>query len=221
MKIKYYGHSCFALEEKGIILLFDPFINNNPSSPIKADAVKTNYILVSHGHDDHLGDALEIAPKNNCLIITTVELAKAAEGKGANFHRMNLGGSFQFPFGRVKMTPALHGAGVPGGRACGFVVDFFGKTVYFAGDTGLFSDMKLIGELNPLDVAILPIGDNFTMGISDAVIAAQFLKAQKVIPMHYNTWPIIQADPQIFKAEVEKNTASQCLIIQPGEEIGL
>jgi len=221
MKIKYYGHACYALENQGTTLIFDPFLNDNPLADIKADSIKADYILLTHGHFDHVGDALEIAQKNNAQIITTVELAASLEQPGVNFHRMNLGGSFQFPFGRVKMTPALHGSGVAGGRACGFVIDFFGQIVYFAGDTGLFGDMKLIGELHPLDLAILPIGDNFTMGISDAVIAAKFLQAKKVIPMHYNTWDLIQAEPEVFKTQVEKTTDSICLIVEPGKEIEL
>lgn len=221
MQIKYYGHACFTLEHQGTLLIFDPFLNNNPLAPVKADAIKADYILVTHGHHDHLGDTLEIAEKNNTTVITSVEMAVAYEKPGINFHRMNLGGSFKFPFGRVKMTPALHGAGVAGGRACGFIVDFFGKIIYFAGDTGLFGDMKLIGELNSLDVAILPIGDNFTMGVEDAVVAAQFLQAKKVIPMHYNTWPLIQVDPKVFQAGVERTSNSQCIILEPGEEIEL
>jgi len=218
MKIRYYGHACFSLEEKGETLLFDPFLNNNPYSPVKASQVKASYILVTHGHDDHFGDAWEIAEKNKATIITTVEVAKYYDKKGIDFQRMNIGGEGKFAFGKVKFTQAIHGAGVPGGIACGFIVDFFGKMIYFAGDTGLFGDMRLIGELNQLDLAFLPIGGHFTMGIDDAVVATNFLQAKKVIPMHYNTWPVIAADPQVFQEKVKSNTNSECIIIAIGEE---
>lgn len=221
MLIKYYGHACLGLKNNGTTIILDPFLNNNPLAKTKASEVKTNYILVTHGHDDHLGDALEIAQNNQATIITSVEVAKHCKKPEINFHGMNLGGSYLFPFGRVKMTEALHGAGVPGGRASGFVIDFFGQKVYFAGDTGLFGDMQLIGEQQELEIAFLPIGDNFTMGIDDAVIAAQYLKAKTVIPMHYNTWPIIEANPLEFKEKIEKNTDSKCIVLSIGEEIEL
>lgn len=221
MKISYYGHACFSLAEQGVTLLFDPFLNNNPLSPVKAHQVKADYILVTHGHDDHLGDALEIAQRNKATIITTVEVAKHYQQGGVNFLPMNLGGGINLPFGRVKLTEATHGSGVPGGRACGFLLNFFGKIIYFAGDTGLFGDMRLLGELNKIDLAFLPIGDHFTMGIEDAVIATKFLETKKVIPMHYNTWPLITANPEDFQEQVQTKTDSQCLILAIGEELDI
>jgi L-ascorbate metabolism protein UlaG (beta-lactamase superfamily) len=216
--ITFLGHAGFRLSEEGKeTLLFDPFITNNPLATIKLDQMKADYILISHGHFDHLGDAYEIARKSDATIISTSEIAGQAGEKGLNSHAQHLGGRHKFPFGSVKLTLAFHGAGVPGGHACGFVVDYYGKKIYFAGDTGLFGDMKLIGELDKLDLALLPIGDNFTMGIDDAVIAASFLKADNVIPYHYNTWPLIEVDPMEFKEKVEAKTESGCVILLPGE----
>jgi L-ascorbate metabolism protein UlaG (beta-lactamase superfamily) len=221
-ELTFLGHASFMLGEEGKeILVFDPYITGNPQAIIKANDLKTDYVLLSHGHHDHLGDAYDIARDNNATIISTAEIAGQAGQEGLKAHAQHLGGRHSFPFGSVKLTLAFHGSGVPGGHACGFVVDYYGKKVYFAGDTALFSDMKLIGELDPLDVALLPIGDNFTMGIDDAVVAASFLQAKTVIPYHYNTWPLIEADPLEFKRKVEEKTASACIVIAPGENFKL
>ena len=217
-KLTFLGHACFLLEEKDLeTLLFDPFISGNPLAKIKPDEIKADSILVSHAHGDHLGDAYTIAAENNALIISTAEIAEAAGKRNCRAHGLHIGGSHRFPFGSVKATLALHGSGIAGGHACGFLVEYGGKKLYFAGDTGLFGDMKLIGELNELDLALLPIGDNYTMGIDDAAVAASFLKARQVIPYHYNTWPLIEADPEIFKEKVEGQTETECIILQPGE----
>ncbi len=216
--LTFWGHSCFLVSEKGKeSLVFDPYISENPLAPVTVEDVKADYILVSHAHWDHLGDAYEIADRNKATIISSSEIAKKAAGDGLKAHAQHLGGRSYHPFGSVKLTLAFHGAGIEGGHACGFVVDYYGKKIYFAGDTGLFSDMKLIGELDPLDVALLPIGDNFTMGIDDAVMAASFLQAKTVIPYHYNTWPLIEADPGEFKKKVDQKTGSKCVILPPGE----
>jgi L-ascorbate metabolism protein UlaG (beta-lactamase superfamily) len=215
--ITFLGHACFLLTEEGKeTLLFDPFIKENPFTALTAEQVKADYILVSHGHFDHIGEAYEIAEANKATIISTAEISFDAQGKGLKAHPMNIGGKFNFPFGWVKVTLAFHGSGIAGGHACGFIVNYYGKNIYFAGDTGLFSDMKLIGD-TPLDLALLPIGDNFTMGIDDAVLAASFLNAPIVIPYHYNTWPIIEADPEEFKKKVDTKTHSKCVIIPAGE----
>jgi L-ascorbate metabolism protein UlaG (beta-lactamase superfamily) len=217
-KLTFLGHACFLLEDSvGETLLFDPFLSGNPVAAAEPGDIKTGYILVSHGHGDHLGNAYDIAAQNDALIISTAEIAEAAREKGCRAHALHIGGSHRFSFGSVKAVLALHGSGIPGGHACGFVVDYGGKKIYFAGDTGLFGDMKLIGELHALDLALLPIGDNFTMGIDDAVVAASFLKARQVIPYHYNTWPLIEADPQLFKEKIERQTDSKCIILPPGE----
>lgn len=222
LKLTFLGHACFLLEtEDGEKLLFDPFITGNPQAPVSAEEISAGYILLSHAHMDHLGDAYEIAARNDAVIISTSEIAGAAQEKGANAHGLHIGGSHRFPFGTVKLTLALHGSGIPGGQACGFLVGCGGKTLYFAGDTGLFGDMKLIGELNRPDLALLPIGDNYTMGPDDAVVAASFLKARQVIPYHYNTWPLIKADPLLFKEKVEEQTGADCIILQPGESHSL
>ncbi len=216
-QITFWGHSCFLLSENGKeTILLDPFISENPLSPVNVEEVKADYILLSHAHWDHLGDAYDLAGKNGATIISTSEIAKQAIKDGFKAHAQHLGGRHKFPFGSVKLTLALHGSGIAGGHACGFVVDYYGKKIYFAGDTGLFSDMKLIGELDSLDVALLPIGDNFTMGLDDAVIAASFMQAKVVIPYHYNTWPLIEADPKEFKTKVEDKTGSYCIILDPG-----
>lgn len=217
-KLTFVGHACFLLEEAGKeTLVFDPFLKDNPHTELTPDDIKADFVLVTHGHFDHIGETFEIAGSNGATIISTAEIAMDAEGKGYNAHPLHIGGKNSFPFGWVKATLAFHGSGVPGGHACGFVVNYHGKNIYFAGDTGLFGDMKLIGEITPLDIALLPIGDNFTMGIDDAVMAADFLKAKQVIPYHYNTWPFIEVDPQEYKKKVEEKTSSECIVVPPGE----
>lgn len=216
--IAFLGHATFSLSEEGReVLLFDPFVTGNPLAPLKLEEIRADYILVSHGHFDHLGDAYEIAKISGATIISTAEIAGQAGEKGLNVHAQHLGGRHRFPFGSVKLTLAFHGSGIPGGHACGFVIEYYGKNIYFAGDTALFGDMKLIGELDRLDLALLPIGDNFTMGIDDAVVAASLLKAKDVIPYHFNTWALIEADPEEFRSKVEEKTGSSCVILQPGQ----
>lgn len=217
-ELTFFGHASFLLKEEGKeILLFDPFLTDNPSTTVKPEDLKVDYILISHGHADHLGDAYKIAGNTDALIISTAEIASQAQGEGLNAHAQHLGGRHAYPFGSVKLTLAFHGSGIAGGHACGFVVDYYGKKIYFAGDTALFGDMKLIGELDALDLALLPIGDNFTMGLDDAVMASSFLGAKEVLPYHYNTWPLIEADPEEFKQKVEQKTKSQVIILEPGQ----
>ena len=219
--LKFYGHACFSLQDEKTTLLFDPFLTDNPFKIATVDEMKADYIFVSHGHFDHLGDAIAIAKKNDATIISTAEICGLAGEQGCKTAAMHIGGKMKYPFGTVRVTLAFHGSGVPGGHACGFVVDFGGKVVYFAGDTGIFGDMELIGKLEKIDYALLPIGNNFTMGPEDAAIAAGMLKAKNVIPIHYNTWPLIEQDPEAFKALVEKSTSSKVLVVKPGETINL
>lgn len=212
----YINHACFSLTKNGKTALFDPFLDGNPEKLTVKD-IKADYIFVSHAHFDHIADAYAIAKNNNALIISTAEIAGDAAEHGCNSHGMHLGGTFNFPFGKVRIAMAFHGSGIAGGHACGFVVDFYGTKIYYAGDSALFGDMQLLQRQDAFDYAILPIGGNFTMDPKDAAIAAEFLKAKFVIPVHYNTWPPIKQDVELFKQDVEKNTQSKVLIIKPGE----
>ncbi|MEE9591302.1 MAG: metal-dependent hydrolase, partial [Thermodesulfobacteriota bacterium] len=195
MKVIYHGHSCFLIEGSKHSVIFDPFLKDNPLAKIRPEDVKVDAILVSHGHLDHVGDAVEISKKNTATIIAPFELANYFQNKGVESHPMHIGGAYNFPFGTVKLTIAHHGSTTETGAVgnpCGFILTMDDKVIYHAGDTGLFYDMKLIGELNNLDVALIPIGDNFTMGIPDALKAVEFLKPKIAIPMHYNTFDVIK-----------------------------
>ncbi len=211
MRLTYLGHSCFLLETAKGRLIIDPFLNDNPTAKIKAKDVRCDYILVSHGHDDHSGDALEIAKQCGATIVANYEITEYFAAKGAKTHGMNPGGGFNFPFGRVKLTIAHHTSSVEAGLKpvylgvpCGLLIQADGKTLYHAGDTALFMDMQLIGRAG-LDVAMIPIGDNFTMGPEDAVTALDFLAPKVAIPIHYNTWPIIAQDGKEFAARAAKS----------------
>lgn len=219
-KFHYINHACFMIKKNNSAIIFDPFLDGNPEG-LQANDIKANYIFISHGHFDHLGSAFEIAKNCDATIISTAEICGLAEAAGCKAHAMHLGGTFMFPFGKVRVAMAFHGSGVPGGHACGFVVDFYGTKVYFAGDTALYSDMQLLPQLDAFDYAVLPIGGNFTMDPKDAAIAAKFLQAKYVIPVHYNTWPPITQDVDAYKADVEATTSSKVLIVKPGETIEL
>jgi L-ascorbate metabolism protein UlaG (beta-lactamase superfamily) len=220
-ELKFLGHACFLLSEGKNSLIIDPFLTGNPITKDNAEQIDCQYILVSHGHDDHLGDAVSIARSTGATIITTAEIARACIEKCVSAHAMHIGGKHSFDFGFIRITPAFHGSGIPGGHACGFIINFFGKTFYHTGDTGLFSDMSLLGRLEKIDVALLPIGDNYTMGPSDAAEAAGMIKPKLVVPMHYNTWPIIAQDPVAFKQDVENRFGIPVQIMQPGETFAL
>lgn len=215
---KFINHACFTLAHEGHTVIFDPYLDGSAQD---INDLNVEYIFVSHGHFDHLGSAIELAKACDATIISTAEVCGVAGEAGVKTHAMHLGGTHAFPFGKVRVTLAFHGSGVPGGHACGFIVDFYGPRLYFAGDTALFGDMQLLQRLDSFDYAVLPIGDNFTMGPKDAAIAAEFLKAKYVIPIHYNTWPLIAQDPVQFKADVEAHTASKVLIVEPGASIEL
>jgi UPF0173 metal-dependent hydrolase vpar_1330 len=216
MELIYYGHSCFALHHKDIMLLVDPFFTGNTWETAKADDITCNYIFVSHGHDDHYGDSDSIAVRNHALFISTPEVVSRAEKAGIAVKAMHLGGKGDFPFGTIRMVPAFHGAGVPGGHAAGALITFFGKTIYYAGDTCFFSDMGLLKHFGNIDYALLPIGDTYTMGVDDALLAASYIKAAVTVPVHYNTWPVIEADPFEFVARLEKEYGRKGLVIAPG-----
>lgn len=223
LKLTYYSHACFAIEANHSSIIIDPFLTDNPKTQVKPSEIAANAILVSHGHFDHVGDAVEISKNNNADIIgvyETVEWCKKQGGKGEG---MNIGGSKQFSFGEVQLTPAVHSSGCPdgsyGGTPCGFIIRMGGKTIYFAGDTALTMDMKLIGERNNINVALIPIGDYYTMGPADAAEAVAFLKPQLVVPMHYNTFPVIEQDPEDFADKV--GDLARVKIMNFGETIEL
>lgn len=225
MKLRYFSHSSFAITtNSGQTLLIDPFLDGNPTSPVKASEVTADFIVLTHAHGDHLGDAFSIADRTGALIIAVNELALYCIDKGFKAHNMHIGGGYNFDFGRLKFTIAHHGSMTPdntyGGEPAGVVLTIDGKTIYHTGDTGLFYDMKLIGEMTPLDYMLLPIGDNFTMGITDAVKAVELANPGLAIPMHYNTFPVIQADPQEFKSKVEA-IGKKARVMEFGEEIEL
>lgn len=202
MKVNYLGHSSFLLEIEGIKVLLDPFISpNDLASHIKVDEIECDYILISHGHSDHVADLIPIAKRTGAKVVSSFEIIDWLAKQGIeNGHPMNLGGSWSFDFGRVKMVYASHSSSMPdgsyGGPASGFLIKAENKTYYYAGDTALNQEMKLIGELNQIDFAFLPIGDNFTMGIDDAVIAAKFINCTNIIGMHYDTFGYIKIDHQ-------------------------
>ncbi len=219
----YYGHSCFLLDDGKYKLLADPFLTGNPAAAVTADKVEADFILVSHAHSDHIGDTGAIAARTGAEVIGTPEVLAPLQHQvdAMKLHGMNLGGSAMMPFGKVRLTLAQHSAGVAGGVACGFVVYFGGRVLYFAGDTALFSDMQLIGRKDPIDYAILPIGDYYTMGLEDAALAAQWLGAHHVIPVHYDTWPVIAQDVKKYKELTEAMSKAEVHIVTPGQSLEL
>ncbi|WP_144486950.1 metal-dependent hydrolase [Bacillus pumilus] len=207
MKATYHGHSVVHIETKGYHIWIDPFLNGNKHTDIKPQDVKADVILLTHGHGDHVGDTIEIAKNNDALVIAPFELATYLSWQGVKTHPLSIGGGREFEFGKVKLTQAFHGSAIIDeeaqtitytGMPSGILFTAEGKTIYHAGDTALFSDMKLIGELNHIELAFLPIGDNFTMGPDDARIAAEWLRAKQVVPIHYSTFPPIEQDPHAF-----------------------
>lgn len=227
MRIRFHGHSCFEIHHQETKLIIDPFLSGNPQAVVKPEEIAVNYILVTHGHNDHVGDTLRIAKENKATVIAPFELATWLSWQGAEVHPMHIGGSYHFPFGRVKLTQAFHGSAYTVdetkeitylGMPCGFLITLGNRTLYHAGDTALYSDMKLIGTREKVEVAMLPIGDNFTMGPDDASIAAEWVGAKQVIPMHYNTFPVIEQDPRLFAEKLQKK-GIEGVVLKSGEWI--
>ena len=224
LTITWYGHSSFGIDADGVKLVVDPFLKpNSPVALVSADEVAADFILLTHGHGDHVADAVALAKRTGALVICNFEIANWLGAHGvANTAGMNTGGAGVFPFGRVKLTIAHHSSSLPdgayAGNPYGFLINFNdGHDLYIAGDTALTYDMKLIGDVGGVDVAILPIGDFFTMGPDDAVIAAQWVKAKHVIPCHYNTFPPIAVDGQAFAKALAREAGIDCTILAVGE----
>ncbi|AFG34841.1 putative Zn-dependent hydrolase of beta-lactamase fold protein [Fervidobacterium pennivorans DSM 9078] len=226
MKITFLGHAAVLIETGEHNIIIDPFLEGNPQFPKNFVLPKIDYILVSHGHGDHLGDTEKIAKKDGSTVITNYELSNFLAKKGIKVHPMHIGGSFVFPFGKLKLFPALHGSSIIegeqiiyGGNPCGFVLEHKGKRIYHAGDTGLTMEMELLSDKH-IDLAFIPIGGNFVMDIENGFEAVRMFKPKKVVPMHYNTWDIIKADAELFRKKIEE-LGVECLIMKPGESIEL
>ncbi|HVY96489.1 MAG TPA: metal-dependent hydrolase [Solirubrobacterales bacterium] len=233
MEIKFHGQSCFELSDGEATLLVDPFLKpNNPVAVHTGEEVEPTHIALTHGHADHVADAVPVAKRTGAHCVAIVELADWLGGQGVEeVSDPNLGGTVSFDWGSIKLVPAWHTSTIPGseerpfsaehgiaiGTATGLVIQIGGKTIYHAGDTCLFGDMKLIGDRHPIDIALLPIGGHYTMDRHDAVAAAEMIGAGTVIPMHYDTFPPIETDAEAFKADVESQTSSKVVVLAPGQ----
>jgi L-ascorbate metabolism protein UlaG (beta-lactamase superfamily) len=221
----WYGHATMGLESGGCKILIDPYFDGNPAASISAKQAQADYILVSHGHSDHIGDTVAIAHRTHAMVITNHEIAGWLSNKGVHAHGQHIGGGYHHPFGYLKLTQALHGSILPdgsyGGNPAGFLLATSdGIKIYLACDTGLFGDMRLIGE-EGIDLAVLPIGDNYTMGPEDALHAVKLIQPRHVIPVHYNTWDLIAQDPHNWAARVQAETSTQAHVLKPGQSFEL
>jgi len=223
--LTWYGHGTLGLELGGTHILLDPFLTDNPAASISADQVPADFILISHGHGDHVADAVAVAERTGATVISNFEIANWIGAQGVKAHAQHLGGGHQHPFGYVKLTLALHGSALPdgsyGGNPCGFLITAnSGKKIYLACDTGLFGDMSLIGD-EGIDLCTLPIGDNFTMGPADALRAVKLLRPKLVVPVHYNTWGLIAQDAAAWAEQVATQTNTQAQVLKPGESVSI
>lgn len=223
-KLTWYGHAAFSLTIGEHTILIDPFLTENPTAPVTADSVAADFIVVSHGHSDHVGDTIAVAQRTGATVISNFEITNWLIEQGIpenRVHPQHIGGGYNYPFGYLKLTIAHHGSALPdgsyGGNPAGLLFSTTdGKTIYFACDTGLFFDMKLIGE-EGVDLAVLPIGDNFTMGPNDALRAVKLISPKAVIPVHYDTWDMIAQDSLEWAVRVEEETDASCIVIAPGD----
>jgi len=223
--LTWYGHAAFAFLVHGYHLLIDPFLSDNPTATVRPEEVTAEFILVSHGHSDHVGDAVAIARRTGATLISNFEIAEWFEKQGLVAHGLQIGGGHTFPFGYLKLTQALHGSALPdgtyGGNPAGLLLTTpDDKKVYFACDTGLFGDMRLIGE-EGIELAVLPIGDNYTMGPADALRAVKLLQPKHVIPVHYGTWDLIAQDAGAWAQHVRAETGAAVHVLKPGESYSL
>ncbi|MCS7166071.1 MAG: metal-dependent hydrolase [Gemmatales bacterium] len=225
-KATWLGHACVLIRTERHSILIDPFLSGQPQPPpISAQQVSADFILLTHGHVDHVGDTVSIARRTGATVISNYEIISWLQNQGlSKVHPMHIGGSYRFAFGRLKLTPAMHGSGLPdgsyGGNPCGFLLFLDGCTIYHAGDTGLFGDMALLGEAK-IDLAFLPIGDNFTMGPEDALRAVKLLQPRRVVPIHYNTWDLIRQDAQAWAEMVRKETSAEPIVLAVGSSVEL
>ncbi|MER3414357.1 MAG: metal-dependent hydrolase [Armatimonadota bacterium] len=225
VRLTFHGHAAWSLDSGGVKILMDPFLSGNPMADVGPDEVDAEYILITHAHGDHIGDAVAIAKRTGAAVVSNYEIANWFGAQGVNAHPLHLGGGREFPFGRVELTIAHHGSSFPdggyGGNPAGIIVKTAGRTIYNAGDTALFYDMKLIGELHKPDVALLPIGDNFTMGPEAALKAVELIKPGRVIPMHYSTFDLIAQDAEEFARRCKDEIGVECTVLKPGMSIEL
>ncbi len=225
-KLTWLGHSAFLIETEKHTLLIDPFLTGNPLASISADEAQADYILVTHGHGDHLGDTVAIAKRTGAMVISNFEIVTYLQNTHGleNVHPQHIGGAAQYPWGTLKLTNALHGSALPdgsyGGNPAGLLLSLSDGTVYHAGDTGLFGDMALIGE-EGIDVAILPVGDNFTMGPKDALRAIKLIRPRVVIPMHYDTFDMIKQDVKSWAEDVRRADLAEPILLNPGDSYTL
>ena len=216
MNLQFLGHACFLLDDGVHKILTDPFLSGNGGTPVKSEEVEADFIFVTHGHGDHVGDTAAIAKRTGAQVCCTVDLGEALFAPaGIPFQGGNLGGTMPMPFGSAKIFQAVHGSGVPGCLSCGFIFEIGGRKIYHAGDTALMMDMALLAEEH-IDAALLPIGDFFTMGPADALRAVKMIQPKLAIPMHYGTFPPIAQDPEVFAASV-REAGFQAQVLRPGE----